>query len=211
MGKFIVAICGNIGVGKSTLAKILSKKWGFVILSEPQDKNPFLKNFYSDPKRWALHSQLFFLVQRLKIFEEIEKREDSIIIDRTIYEDAEIFAKLLLSKEEYDLYSKIYNLVKRNFPNPNLLIYMYAPAEVLLKRIELRGRDYEKNIKKSYLKKLERAYENWIKNYNLSPVFRFDTTNIDIYNMFLDIDKYISEIEHYFWEAKRYVKRDRIN
>ncbi len=211
MGKFIVAICGNIGVGKSTLAKILSKKWGFVILSEPQEKNPFLKNFYSDPKRWALHSQLFFLIQRLKIFEEIEKREDSIIIDRTIYEDAEIFAKLLLSREEYSLYSKIYNLVKRNFPKPNLLIYMYAPVEVLLKRIELRGRDYEKNIKKSYLKKLEKAYEEWIKNYNLSPVFRFDTTNIDIYNMFLDIDKYIFEIENYFWEAKRYVKRDRTN
>ncbi|MDI6861403.1 MAG: deoxynucleoside kinase [Caldisericia bacterium] len=211
MGKFIVAICGNIGVGKSTLAKILSKKWGFVILSEPQDKNPFLKNFYTDPKRWALHSQLFFLIQRLKIFEEIEKIEDSIIIDRTIYEDAEIFAKLLLSKEEYNLYNKIYNLVKRNFPNPNLLIYMYAPVDVLMKRIELRGRDYEKNIKRSYLKKLEKAYEEWIKNYNLSPVYRFDTTNIDIYNMFLDIDKYISEIEHYFWEAKRYVKRDRIN
>jgi deoxyadenosine/deoxycytidine kinase len=207
MGKFIVAICGNIGVGKSTLAKILSKKWRFTVLPEPQDRNPFLKFFYKEPKRWALHSQLFFLAERLKIFEEIEKIEDSIIIDRTIYEDAEIFAKLLLSKEEYSLYSEIYNLVKRNFPNPNFLIYMYAPVEVLIKRIEIRGRDYERNIKKSYLKKLEREYEKWIKKYNLSPVYKFDTTNIDIYNMFLDLDKYISEIEQYFWEARRYVKR----
>ncbi len=207
MGKFIVAVCGNIGVGKSTLSKILSKRWGFSIISEPQDINPFIKEFYLDPKRWAFHSQLFFLIHRLKIFEEIEKSEDSFIIDRTIYEDAEIFAKELLNKDEYRLYREIYNLIYTNFPTPNLLIYLYAPVEILLKRIEQRGRDYEKNIKKSYLKKLNDAYEEWIKNYNLSPVYKLDTTMFDINNLFLDISHFIDEIEKYFWEAKKSVKR----
>lgn len=207
MGKFIVAICGNIGVGKSTLAKLLSKRWGFSIISEPQDTNPFLKKFYSDPKRYALHSQLFFLIHRLKIFEEIEKSEDSFIIDRTIYEDAEIFAKLLLNKEEYKLYQEVYKLIYRNFPTPNLLIYLYAPVDILLKRIAERGRDYEKNIKKTYLKRLNEAYEEWIKNYNLSPVYKLDTTQFDIYNLFSDLTCYIDEIERFFWEAKKSVKR----
>lgn len=207
MGKFIVAICGNIGVGKSTLSKILSKRWGFSIISEPQDINPFLKKFYLEPKRWALHSQLFFLIHRLKIFEDIEKSEDSFIIDRTIYEDAEIFAKQLLTKEEYKLYQEIYNLIYKKFPTPNLLIYLYAPVDVIQKRIELRGRDYERNIKKSYLKRLNNAYDKWIKNYNLSPVYKLDTTIFDINNLFLDISNFIEDIEKYFWEAKKSVKR----
>jgi len=207
MGKFIVAVCGNIGVGKSTLAKLLSKRWGYSIISEPQDINPFLKDFYADQKRWALHSQLFFLIHRLKIFEEIEKSDDSFIIDRTIYEDAEIFAKQLLNKEEYKLYQEEYNLIYKNFPSPNLLIYLYAPTELLLKRIEERGRYYEKNIKKSYLKKLNDAYENWISSYNLSPVYKLDTTQFDIHNLFSDLSHFIDEIEKFFWEAKKDVKR----
>ncbi|HOK18668.1 MAG TPA: deoxynucleoside kinase [Caldisericia bacterium] len=207
MGKFIVAVCGNIGVGKSTLAKLLSKRWGYSIISEPQDINPFLKDFYADQKRWALHSQLFFLIHRLKIFEEIEKSDDSFIIDRTIYEDAEIFAKQLLNKEEYKLYQEVYNLIYKNFPSPNLLIYLYAPTELLLKRIEERGRYYEKNIKKSYLKKLNDAYENWISSYNLSPVYKLDTTQFDIHNLFSDLSHFIDEIEKFFWEAKKDVKR----
>ncbi|MGB9749594.1 MAG: deoxynucleoside kinase [Caldisericia bacterium] len=207
MGKFIVAVCGNIGVGKSTLAKLLSKRWGYSIISEPQDINPFLKNFYADQRRWALHSQLFFLINRLKIFEEIEKSEDSFIIDRTIYEDAEIFAKHLLSKEEYKLYQEVYSLIYKNFPTPNLLIYLYAPTETLLKRIHERGRDYEKNIKKSYLNKLNDAYENWINGYKLSPVYKLDTTQFDVHNLFSDLTHFIDEIEKFFWEAKKSAKR----
>lgn len=207
MGKFIVAICGNIGVGKSTLSKILSKKWGYSIVSEPHDYNPFIKKFYSDQKRWAFHSQIFFLIHRLKIFEEIEKSENSFIIDRTIYEDAEIFAKELLSKDEYKLYREVYDLVYINFPTPNLLIYLYAPVDVLLKRIKERGRDYEKTIKKSYLNKLNDAYERWINSYNLSPIYRLDTTQFDINNLFTDLSHYIDDIENFFWEAKKDVKR----
>jgi len=203
MGKFVVAICGNIGVGKSTLAKILSKKWKFSIVPEPQNKNPFLKNFYKDPKRWALHSQLFFLLSRLKILEEIEKSSNSFIIDRTIYEDAEIFAKLVLTKREYNLYREVYNRVIRDFPSPHLLIYLYAPVKVLKKRIEMRGRVYERSIKVSYLKRLNKAYEEWIDGFNLCPVYRLNTEEFDLNNLFSNLSKVIDDIEKFFWEGRK--------
>lgn len=106
--KFIVAIAGNIGSGKSTLSRYLSEKWKFNVLPEPEAKNPFIKKFYKDPERWAFHSQLFFLVERANLQLKIEKTSSHIILDRTIYEDAEIFARLLLNENEFKIYKKIY-------------------------------------------------------------------------------------------------------
>ncbi|MGC9125712.1 MAG: deoxynucleoside kinase, partial [Caldisericaceae bacterium] len=106
--KFIVAIAGNIGSGKSTISKYLSEHWGFDILPEPEDKNPFIKKFYKDPQRWAFQSQMFFLTERANMQLRAERTAMNLIIDRTIYEDAEIFAHLVLEKNEYKIYRKIY-------------------------------------------------------------------------------------------------------
>jgi deoxyadenosine/deoxycytidine kinase len=197
--KFIVAIAGNIGSGKSTLSKYLSEKWGFDILEEPEAKNPFIKKFYKDPERWAFHSQLFFLTERANLQLKIERTSSNIILDRTIYEDAEIFAKILLSDAEYKIYRKIYEHYLEIITPPNFIIYLRTSVDTLMERIKIRGRGYEKTIKKNYLKKLNDKYEEWISNFNISPVLTIDTDKYEIYSLFGDIEEIRKNIEEFFW------------
>ncbi len=197
--KFIVAIAGNIGSGKSTLSKYLSEKWGFNVLPEPEAKNPFIKKFYKNPERWAFHSQLFFLTERANLQLKIEKNYSNLILDRTIYEDAEIFAKLLLSNDEYKIYKKIYENYIELITPPNFVIYLKTSVDTLMKRIKERGRSYEKNIKKSYIKKLNDLYDEWITKFSIAPVITIDTDQYEIYSLFGDIEDVRKKIEEFFW------------
>jgi len=141
----------------------------------------------------------FFLIHRLKIFEEIEKSDDSFIIDRTIYEDAEIFANTLLSSDEYKIYRKIYEHYLEVITPPNFVIYLRTSVDTLMERIKIRGRAYEKTIKKNYIKKLNDQYEEWINNFDIAPVLQIDTDKYEIYSLFGDIEEVRKNIEEFFW------------
>jgi deoxyadenosine/deoxycytidine kinase len=197
--KFIVAIAGNIGSGKSTLSKYLSEKWNFDIIPEPEAKNPFIKKFYKEPERWAFHSQLFFLTERVNTQLKVERTSSNIILDRTIYEDAEIFANTLLSVDEYKIYRKIYEHYLETITPPNFVIYLRTSVDTLMERIKIRGRAYEKTIKRSYIKKLNERYEEWIKTFDIAPVLQIDTDKYEIYSLFGDIEEVRKNIEEFFW------------
>lgn len=200
---FIVAIAGNIGSGKSTLSQYLAKEWDFDILPEPEAKNPFIEKFYQEPSRWAFHSQLFFLVERANTQLEAEEKSQNLILDRTVYEDAEIFAKTLLSKNEYDIYHRIYEGFLKELTPPNFVIYLKTSVDTLMERIKLRGRFYEKGVKKSYIKKLNERYDHWAEGFSLAPVLTIDTDKYEIYSLFGDIDEVRKEIEDFFWRSKK--------
>ncbi len=204
---FLVAIAGNIGAGKSTLTKYLSEKWGFDTVPEPEAKNPFLKDFYKNPKRWALHSQLFFLTERAKVQKKVERNSQYILLDRTIYEDAEVFAKTLLTKNEFKVYKRIYEFYLEELTPPNFVIYLKASVPTLMERIKNRGRKYERDIKRSYIKKLNERYDQWISDFSIAPVITIDTDKYEIYSLFNDIERVRKTIEDFFWskETKRHV------
>lgn len=201
--KFIVAVAGNIGSGKSTLTQYLAEKWSFDILPEPEAKNPFIKNFYKDPDRWAFHSQLFFLVERANTQLKAENVSENVILDRTVYEDAEIFAKTLLSSPEYKIYRRVYEGFLDVLTPPNFVIYLRTSVDTLMERIKERGRAYEKGIKRSYIKKLNEEYEEWVNGFNLAPVLTIDTDKYEIYSLFGDIEEIRREIEDFFWRSKK--------
>ncbi len=200
--RFIVAIAGNIGSGKSTLSKYLAEQWDFDLIPEPESKNPFLKSFYRDPERWAFHSQLFFLSERTKLELKAEHSLQNLIIDRTIYEDAEIFAKSVLSANEYKVYLKIYEQFRELVTPPNFVIYLRTSVDTLMERIKLRGRSYEKGIKRSYIKRLNERYEDWASNFNISPLLTIDTDKYEIYSLFGDIEEVRKNIEEFFWRGR---------
>jgi deoxyadenosine/deoxycytidine kinase len=199
---FLVAIAGNIGVGKSTLTKYLSEQWHFDTVPEPESKNPFLKDFYKNPKRWALHSQLFFLTERAKMQKRAEKNSRYLLLDRSIYEDAEVFAKTVLSKNEYKVYRRVYDFLLEDLTPPNFVVYLKASVPTLMERIKGRGRLYEKNIKRSYIKKLNERYDEWIKSFDIAPIITIDTDKYEIFSLFNDIDVVRKRIEEFFWSKE---------
>ncbi len=199
---FLVAIAGNIGAGKSTLTKYLSEQWGFDTVPEPEAKNPFLKDFYKNPKRWALHSQLFFLTERAKMQKKAEKTSQYILLDRTIYEDAEVFAKTVLTKNEFNVYKRVYEFYLEELTPPNFVVYLKASVPTLMERIKRRGRKYEKNIKRSYMKKLNDCYDEWISAFSIAPVIRVDTDKYEIFSLFNDIESIKRRIEEFFWSKE---------
>ena len=201
--KFIVAIAGNIGAGKSTLTHYLAEKWHFDIVPEPESKNPFLKNFYAEPKKWAFHSQMFFLTERARLQRTAEKNSQYLLLDRTIYEDAEVFARILLSGKEYRVYKKTYDLMLEMLTPPNFIVYLRASVNTLMQRINARGRKYEKDIKKSYIKKLNIEYERWISKFSIAPVICIDTDKYELFSLFRDMDKVREEIENFFWYGRK--------
>lgn len=165
-----IAIAGNIGSGKTTLATLLSRHYGWEVRSEEVDNNPYLFDFYEDMLRWSFNLQIFFLNQRLKSIIEIKQNERSVIQDRTIYEDACIFAPNLhalglMTSRDFSTYSSMYETVMSMIDPPDLLIYLRASVPTLVNQIQKRGRDYEAGIRIDYLKKLNERYESWIKTY----------------------------------------------
>jgi deoxyadenosine/deoxycytidine kinase len=174
MKKF-VAVAGNIGVGKSTLVTLLCQKLNWQPFYEPQDDNPYLADFYQDMRAWAFHSQIFFLTRRLRMHRQLIDHPTSAIQDRSVYEDAEVFAKNLYSQgqideRDYGSYRDLYQVLVDFLPPPDLVVYLRASVPTLLDRIYQRGRTYERQILPEYLSRLNFLYEDWIANFGLCPV-----------------------------------------
>jgi deoxyadenosine/deoxycytidine kinase len=183
MNKFII-VAGNIGVGKSTLVKMLCEKLGWQPFYEPETENPYLADFYQDMSRWSFQSQVFFLSRRLQIHHQILHHSGSIIQDRSIYEDAEIFARNLylqgnLSERDYATYRSLYQTLVEFLPPPDLVIYLRASVETLSRRIALRNRDYEKSINPDYLARVNNLYSEWITAFTLCPILTVPADELD--------------------------------
>lgn len=165
-----IAIAGNIGSGKTTLTRMLAKRYGWTPRYEPVDNNPYLEDFYKDMNRWSFNLQIYFLNKRFKEVVEISQSKDTIIQDRTIFEDARIFAPNLheqgyMSDRDFQNYSDLFDLMMSLVKWPQLMIYIRSSIPTLVKHIEKRGRDYEKSIRLDYITGLQQRYEDWIAKY----------------------------------------------
>ncbi|MCA5006416.1 deoxynucleoside kinase [Sphingobacterium bovistauri] len=182
-----IAIVGNIGAGKTTLTKLLAQHLNFEPQFEAVDNNPYLEDFYSDMKRWAFNLQIFFLNSRFRHIVEQQKLGTNMIQDRTIYEDAYIFAENLydmglMSARDFDNYSNIFQSIIHYIKPPDLLIYLKASVPTLVNNIQKRGRDYESAIRLDYLSKLNDKYDKWINNYTDGKLLILDKDNLDFAN-----------------------------
>jgi deoxyadenosine/deoxycytidine kinase len=179
-----IAIAGNIGCGKTTLAGKLGKHYGWQILYESVDDNPYLRDFYEDMKRWAFHLQIYFLNSRFKQINDIRRTGKVTVQDRTIYEDAYIFAANLhksghINERDYKSYLDIFQSMVRFVQPPDLLIYLRADIPKLVEQIQKRGRDYENAIRLDYLKTLNEHYEEWISSYSDGKLLIVDVNNMN--------------------------------
>jgi deoxyadenosine/deoxycytidine kinase len=190
--KRYVAVAGTIGSGKTSLVKWLVKRYGLVPYYEPNDENPYLADFYRDMKAWAFHSQLFFLSHKLELHQSLIASKKPAVIDRTIYEDAEIFARNTkdqgyLTKRDWAVYERLYEGIKRTLPPPDVLVAVTCSLAATKKRIATRGREMEKEIPDAYLRRLHRLYGSWFDRYALGPIVRIDTTNLDYVENLVDL------------------------
>lgn len=195
-----IAIAGNIGSGKTTLAEKLAKQYGWVPLFESVEHNPYLRDFYSDMTRWAFHLQIYFLNSRFNQIRQIRESGKTIVQDRTIYEDAHIFAANLhrsghINDRDYQSYLDIYNSMIHFVQAPDLLIYLRADIPKLVHQIAKRNRDFEYNIKLEYLKNLNEHYENWISSYQHGKLLVVDVNNLDFVERVEDFSFIVSKIE----------------
>lgn len=182
--KKYVAVAGNIGVGKSTLVRLICERLGWTPFYEPHTENPYLTDFYQDMNAWGFHSQVFFLGQRLLIHQQLNRHPSSAIIDRSVYEDAEIFARNLsnqgfISQRDFATYMTLYRSLVDFLPPPDLMVYLRASVPRLMQRIEQRSRDYEQSISRDYLLQLNVLYENWFANFNICPVLAIPADDLD--------------------------------
>ena len=180
-----IAIAGNIGSGKTTRTRLLSKHFGWKPHFEEVDNNPYLESFYEDMKRWSFNLQIYFLNSRFRQVMDIRKSGDDIIQDRTIYEDAYIFAANLydmglMETRDYENYQALFELMSSFLQAPDLLIYLRASVPTLVRQIQKRNRDYEQSIRLDYLKALNKRYENWISNYNKGKLLIIESDDIDL-------------------------------
>jgi deoxyadenosine/deoxycytidine kinase len=184
MKKHFVTVAGNIGVGKSTLVALLSKKLGWEPFYEPVGDNPYLADFYHDMRSWSFHSQIFFLARRLRAHRQLLEHPTCAIQDRSVYEDAEIFAQNLylqhhMSERDHQTYWELYQVLTIFLPPPDLVIYLRASVSTLIRRIASRGRNYEQQIQSEYLQQLNSLYEAWIADFILCPVLTVPADDLD--------------------------------
>lgn len=185
--KYFVSIAGNIGSGKSSLTRLISKKLGWTPYYESVQNNPYLRDFYGNMKRWSFQLQVYFLSHRFRIHKQILGSKKSVIQDRSIYEDVEIFARNLylmgrMEARDYRNYRSLFFEMMDYLKPPDLVVYLKANVNTLLKQISSRGREFEKGIEKAYLERLNRSYGQWISNYKLGKVITIDTSSIDFVN-----------------------------
>jgi len=185
--KRTIAIAGNMGSGKSTLVDFLSRTYGVAPFYEPNDENPYLADFYGDMKRWAFQSQLYFLSNKFRLHQELDRQDGVVALDRTIFEDAEIFATALyqmrkISRRDWQTYQGFYKAILDAIRPPDLMIYLRCSMRTLRQRIRLRGRQMEQDVPLAYLRRLERLYESWISGYRMSDVLVLETDRLDYIN-----------------------------
>lgn len=194
-GPRIVAVAGNMGSGKSSLVAWLGQEFGMTPFFEPNAENPYLADFYADMPRWAMSSQLFFLVRRFQIHRAVVERAARdprpVVQDRTLYEDAEIFAAHLhraghIDDRDWAMYGDLYRTLRAEIRPPDLMIYLRCPMRTLVRRIRERGRDYERAVPRSYLKALDGLYEEWHAGYDLSPTLVIETDRLDYVERLFD-------------------------
>ena len=205
MGKTTyIAVAGNIGCGKSTLVEFICSNYPVEPFYEPNAANPYLKMFYADMKVWAFHSQIYFLTHKFRIHQELEKerRKRTVVQDRTIFEDAEVFAAMLrrrrlINKRDWQVYQDLYSAIVSSLAPPDLMIYLAAPVRTIRKRIKLRGRPEEQAIPLSYIRGLNELYGEWFGSYKRSPTVVLNTDKLDYMTDLVDRIDVLKTIEKY--------------
>jgi len=195
-----IAVAGNIGAGKTTLTELLAKHYKWTAHFEDVDENPYLNDFYNDMQRWSFNLQIYFLNSRFKQITDIRKSGKTIIQDRTIYEDAEIFAPNLhsmglMSTRDFNNYKTLFDSMVSVIQAPNLLIYLRASVPTLVNQIQKRGREYESSIRIDYLKQLNDRYENWITSYKLGKLLIINVDDLDFTTKPEDLSFIIDKID----------------
>jgi deoxyadenosine/deoxycytidine kinase len=200
MTKHLLLVAGNIGAGKTSITERIGARLGFRTGYESVSDNPYLPEFYRDMRSWSFHLQIFFLGHRARQHLDMATGDQSAILDRSIYEDARIFARALhhmgnLSERDYLTYNRVFELVTHSLPSPDLLIYLKAPVSTLLQRIRSRGREIETGITAGYLGLLDQFYEEWIDAYDHSPVLTIRSDDLDFVNKPGHLDIVIQRIQ----------------
>ena len=200
MADRFIAVAGNMGVGKTTLVEYLTERFGFTPVYEPFADNPYLDEFYKDMRAWAFHSQSWFLSHKFRLHQELQSTPGILVQDRTIYEDAEIFATMLyrgrkMTKRDYETYLELYHAMKKSLRPPDLLIYLRCSVRTIRKRIKQRGRPSELDLPTAYLSRLNKRYEEWIEGFNHCPVLDWDTDKLDYLGDLVDRIEFNDAIE----------------
>ena len=197
-----IAVAGNIGVGKSSFVDFMSGRFGVQPFFEPNDENPFLADFYGDMGRWGFHSQIYFLASKIALHRTLANHPGHVIQDRTVWEDAEIFAENLalngtMSVREIETYRLLFASVREDLRPPDLMVYLRCSMPTLKRRIAKRGREMETALPTAYLKSLQARYDAWIGRYTLSPVVVLETDKLDPVTDLLDCKQVFDAIERY--------------
>jgi deoxyadenosine/deoxycytidine kinase len=197
-----LAVAGNIGAGKSSIVDFLSQRYEIEPFFEPNEANPYLEDFYGNMERWSFHSQVYFLTAKFKLHKELDASPQNVIQDRTIWEDAEIFAENLyqqdtMSERDYQTYRKLYTAIQDQIRPPDLMIYLRCPVSTVKKRIAMRGREMEQDIPTEYLERLHDLYESWIADYSLSPLVILPTDRLDYITNIVDCHDLMSTVDKY--------------
>jgi deoxyadenosine/deoxycytidine kinase len=200
MTKRLIVIAGNIGVGKTSLTERIGARLGWTTGYESVSDNPYLTDFYADMRSWSFHLQIYFLGHRARQYLELASGPQSVILDRSIYEDAYIFARALhhlnnLNERDYLAYRRLFDLVVGSMPAPNLLIYLKAPVEVLMERIRRRARGMETGITAEYLTLLDSFYDEWLSAFDVCPLLTIRTDNLDYVHQPQALDLVIERIQ----------------
>lgn len=201
MKKTFVTIAGNIGSGKSSLTQMLGERFHWKPYYESVEDNPYLANFYGDMKRWSFHLQIYFLSHRFQTHKKIVESNKSVIQDRSIYEDAEIFARNLhligkMDARDYENYVSLFHVMMEYLKPPDLLIYLRSTVDTLLSQIKRRGREYEQNIPREYLEQLNGHYEEWIGNYTIGPLLIIESDSLDFVRRSDDFEFIVKEVKN---------------
>jgi deoxyadenosine/deoxycytidine kinase len=206
--KQYVVLAGNIGAGKTTLVRLMCDRMGWKPYYEPVVENPYLADFYADMARWAFASQVFFLTHRVRSHRSLMDDPWSVVQDRSLYEDAEVFARNLylggmMSERDWRTYSELYRTMTTLLPPPDLVVYLRVSVPVLMSRIAKRGRGFESSISEDYVAGLNRLYEEWVSGFDLAPVLAVPADSTDFVGNPRDLDRIVSLVEERIRGAQR--------
>jgi deoxyadenosine/deoxycytidine kinase len=196
-----VTVAGNIGAGKSSLSGLLGEHFQWKPYFESVDDNPYISDFYADMSRWSFHLQIYFLANRFKHHKEIVESSESVIQDRSIYEDVEIFARNLydigkMTERDYANYVSLFHVMMEYLKPPDLMIYLRANVDTLMKHISNRGRNFEQGIQRSYIEQLNNLYEDWIARYKLGPLLIIESDDLDFVNNPADLNYILARVKY---------------